>query len=279
MVLEALLDPRKAEREPWELFFLGVLYSSFALLLSFWVFKGHISIVMIALTSICSVPFVYNIIKFEAAKDIEIADEGRLLKEHGKAIAALTFLFLGFVASFLFWFCALPSASVQNAFSAQIATISEINVLPAASVVDVGRSLGNIMLNNVKILLFCFLFSFFFGAGAIFILTWNASVLAAAVGLFVRNKLLAKVASGAVAYSQFISAGLLKYLLHGIPEIMSYFVGGLAGGIVSIAAIRYDYKSKEFKKTLLDALDILAISIIILIVAGLMEVFLSPKIF
>jgi hypothetical protein len=33
-------------------------------------------------------------------------------------------------------------------------------------------------------------------------------------------------------YFSHISYGLLMYALHGIPEILAYFVAGLAGGII-----------------------------------------------
>ena len=36
---------------------------------------------------------------------------------------------------------------------------------------------------------FCVFFSFFYGAGAIFILVWNASVISAAIGSFVRSNI------------------------------------------------------------------------------------------
>jgi uncharacterized membrane protein SpoIIM required for sporulation len=234
---------------------------------------------MIALTAICSGPLVYSVIKLEATKDEELTNEKTIIKEHSKAIAAFTFLFLGFVASFLFWFCVLPSATVQNTFSAQIATITEINLIPSGSLVDIGHPLTSILLNNLKILIFCILFSFFFGAGAIFILTWNASVLATAVGLFVRNSILSDASQNFFSISQYLSVGLMKYIIHGLPEIIAYFIGGLAGGIISIAAIRHDYKTKEFKKIVLDALDILLVSVLILVVAGLIEVFITPALF
>ncbi len=278
MVLESLLDSKNAEKKPWELFFLGALYSSFALLLSFFVFKGHTSIVMISLTAICSVPLIYNTIKLEATKDSEIFDERKLIKEHSKAIMAFTLLFLGFVASFLFWFCVLPNNVVQNSFSVQISTITDINAV-TGSVTQMYQSFGTILANNAKILVFCFLFSFFFGAGAIFILTWNASVVATAIGMFVKDKVLTHAAPNVLSYSHFVSIGLMKYLIHGVPEIIAYLIGGLAGGIVSIATVMHDYKTKAFRRKLFDALDIFVISAVLLVLAAAIEVFITAKLF
>ena len=55
MVLELLMNPFKAERKPWELFFVGVVYSSVAILLSMFVFKEYVGIVMVFLTTLASV--------------------------------------------------------------------------------------------------------------------------------------------------------------------------------------------------------------------------------
>ncbi|MBI5880628.1 stage II sporulation protein M [archaeon] len=277
MVLEALLNPRKAEKKPWELFFLGLIYASFSFLMSYWVFRDYISMAMVTLTTICSVPLIYNIFTFEAEKDDLPKKEYWLIKEHGRALEAFTFLFLGFVTAFLILFILLPSNTVESAFSAQISTISQVKALtPTGNAVQSMSGFIPIVMNNLKILIFCFILSFFFGAGAVFILTWNATVVAAAIGIFVRNTLLPHISPSLATYSQAISLGVLKYLTHGIFEIAAYFVGALAGGILSIAVIRHEFGTQEFKKTVLDSLDIVALSIIILVVAALIEVFLTP---
>ncbi|MBN1543870.1 stage II sporulation protein M [Candidatus Woesearchaeota archaeon] len=278
MVLEALLNPKKAERKPWELFFIGLVYASFSFLLSWWVFKEYISIIMVTLTAICSVPLLYNIIKLEEQKDENLPKkEYWLIKEHGKAVSAFTFLFMGFVAAFLVLFIILPSPTAHDVFSAQLNTISQLkSSSPTGSFLTTLPNIVPILTNNLKILIFCFLLSFFFGAGAIFVLTWNASVVAVAVGIFVRNNLLSHLSPSVAVYSQFISLGVVKYLTHGIFEIVAYFIGALAGGIISIAIIRHDFGTPAFKKTLLDSLDIMALSIIIIFVAAIIEVFLTP---
>ncbi len=279
MVLESLLNPKKAEKEPWELFFLGIVYAAFAFLLSYWVFKEYVSIVMVTLTAICAVPLVYNTILVEARKDDTPQKESWLIKEHSKAVSAFTFLFLGFVTAFLLFFVLLPTNTVQDVFSIQINTISSISSgSPTGNFMASFKSVGGIMLNNLKILIFCFLLSFFFGAGSIFILTWNASVVAAAIGIFIRNSIMSHLGPNIATYSHIISLGVLKYLTHGVLEIVAYFVGALAGGILSIAVIRHDFNSDRFKTSLLDSTDIITISVIVLFLAAMVEVFVTPLI-
>ena len=278
MVLESLINPKKLEKKPWEMFFLGIVYASFSFLLSWWVFKEYVSIVMVTLTAICSVPLIHNTILVEARKTDSSQKELWLIKEHGKAVSAFTFLFLGFTVAFLIFFTILPADTVQNVFKIQIDTISQITTSPTGQFISTFGNIGAILLNNLKILIFCFLLSFFFGSGSIFILTWNASVVAAAIGIFIRNNIMSQLGPNIATYSHIISMGVLKYMTHGIIEIVAYFVGALAGGIISIAVIRHDFKSDRFKKSLLDSTDIIVISIVLLFVAALIEVFVTPLI-
>ena len=100
----------------------------------------------------------------------------------------MMFLFLGFVVAFVLWYCVLPASLVESSFRYQTDTIQRIN----SQIVGAHSSLGTFMyifMNNIKVMIFCVLFSFLFGAGAIFILTWNASVIAAAIGNFIRTNL------------------------------------------------------------------------------------------
>jgi uncharacterized membrane protein SpoIIM required for sporulation len=235
---------------------------------------------MVALTAICSVPLFYSIIVFEADKDDTPQTEYGLMKEHSKAISAFTFLFVGFVTAFLIWFIVLPNTTVQEVFNVQLNTISQVmsSTTPTGNAIFTVGTVGLILMNNLKILLFCFILSFFFGAGAIFILTWNASVVATAIGMFAKNSILSYISPGFALYSQAVSMGFLKYMTHGVIEIIAYFVGALAGGIISTAVIKHNYRTPEFRKTLLDSLDIMTVSIIILFVAAVVEVFVTPYI-
>jgi uncharacterized membrane protein SpoIIM required for sporulation len=126
------------------------------------------------------------------------------------------------------------------------------------------------------------LFSFLYGAGAIFILMWNASVVGTAIGNFIRTEVAAlanQVASSLGAYFSVVSIGLFKYVIHGFPEILAYFIAALAGGIISIAIINHDFSTRKFEHIILDSADLLMLSIFVLFVAAVLEVFVTPAIF
>ena len=72
---------------------------------------------------------------------------------------------------------------------------------------------------------------------------------------------------------------MLKYSLHGLLEILAYFVGGLAGGIISVAVIRHNFGTRKFERILWDASDLIIISVVVLVVAAILEVWVTPMVF
>ena len=68
-------------------------------------------------------------------------------------------------------------------------------------------------------------------------------------------------------------------MIHGIPEIAAYFIGALAGGIVSVAVIKHDVHSEKFWTILQDSLNLVILAVIILFFASLIEVFITPAVF
>ena len=127
------------------------------------------------------------------------------------------------------------------------------------------------MINNMRVLVFSFVLSFLFGAGAIFVLTWNSSVISVAIGeLLIKNLSIQKL----TIFAAMISFG--RYLVHGIPELIAYLVAMVAGLFISLGVIRYDLNSREFRRLLIASIDLVILSLIILIFAAVIEVSISP---
>ncbi len=282
MVFENIIGPESAKKSPTKLFFIGIFFAIIAVIFSLWIFKQQASLIMVFLVVIMSLPLVYFTFNQEEEEDWIIPTEGGIMREHTKAIKFLMYLFLGFTVGFSLVYIFLPEVLVQNLFSSQLETISRINNNVS------GNSISNstffiILINNIKVMFFCLLFAFFFGAGAIFILAWNASVISAAIGTYFRNGL-AEYAhilgwnKGAI-YLQLFVGGLLRYLLHGIFEIAAYFFAGLAGGIISIALINYGIKNKGLKKITIDVSMLMSVAVGLLIIGAVVEVFVTPLLF
>ena len=80
-------------------------------------------------------------------------------------------------------------------------------------------------------------------------------------------------------YFHVVSLGLLKYSVHGVPEIVSYFYGGLAGGILSVALIRKHFKTDKFSAVMKDFSELVLIAVAFLVAAAFLEVYVTPVLF
>ncbi|MBW3003634.1 stage II sporulation protein M [Candidatus Woesearchaeota archaeon] len=275
MVLESIINPFKAQRRPWIMLLVGLLYSSVAVFLALWIFRDNADLVMVFFTVMACMPFFYFTVKNEEQKSSKFKSESSILKSHSTAISSLIYLFIGIVLSFSFWYVIFPPALTQAAFAIQTKTILSINNQISGAFSQPFNTFIRIFFNNMKVLTFCILFAFIFGLGAVFILTWNASVIAVAIGNFIKSHLTTHQG----AYLQAVSLGLTRYFLHGIPEIAAYFIGGLAGGVISVAVIRHSIGTRRFEKTLLDSSGLILLAILVLVIAALMEVYLTPLLF
>ena len=142
----------------------------------------------------------------------------------------------------------------------------------------IGNSFRKIFLNNIRILGLCVLFSFIFGSGAIFILTWNASVLGVAVGNAIRLGVAG--GGGAATYFGAVSFALIRYMMHGIPEIAAYFLGGLAGAVIGFTILEYKIGlgklSDKLGGSLKDAVSLVLLGVVLLLIAALIEILIAP---
>lgn len=285
-MLEMIINPQSAERTPWKLFFVGLVYSSLSILLVQWFFSQDIvlskfsGMIVVTFCVMFSLPFMYRVIRQEEEEDESIEGFLGVWKIHKEAIYSFMWLFLGFVIAFSFWNSILQNDLLLNA---QIETYCMINspgsmedcvsrysfeqlISPTGAATKEMRFLS-ILENNVYVMIFTLVFSLIFGAGAIFVLAWNASVIAAAVGIFTKHNLSS------------LPIGITRYMIHGIPEIAAYFITALAGGIFGVGIIRKGLRDKRFFHVVENVVVLLFIALVILIVAGLIEVYLTPVLF
>ncbi|MFT4297691.1 MAG: stage II sporulation protein M [Candidatus Woesearchaeota archaeon] len=283
MVFESILTPQIAEKKPWIVFFLGLIFSSVAVVLSNYIFPSDPSLSIVFLTTLFFIPLFYFTMIYEEEKDLdENVTETTLLKQHSKAVVFFSFLFLGMTLGFMFWSISSPVTSYFNVnpeltFRVQANTIAEINPGTGKVIASMGFFM-DILVNNLFVLIFCVLFSLVYGAGAIFILTWNASVIGLALGRYFLRIAAASTGAAGIVYFRAATCSFTRYLIHGIPEIAGYFVAGLAGGIISVAIIRHDIGTDKFEKILIDATILLIIAVGIIIISALIEVFITPLI-
>ena len=286
-MLGAIINPKATERRPLKMFFVGLVYASLSLILVKWFFSPDAvlskfsGMIVVTFCVMFSLPFMYFMIRQEEEEDEHAEGFLDVWKMHSDAIFAFMWLFLGFIVAFSFWHIAIGDT---NLFNAQLETYCMIN--SPGSIEDCvqryeftqksGVTTGavtkemrflSILENNVFVMIFTLLFSLIFGAGAIFVLAWNASVIGAAIGIFTQYNIAE------------IPFGLMRYMIHGFPEIAAYFTTALAGGIFGVGILRNGVKNKKFLRILENTVILLFISIIILVIAAAVEVYFTPMLF
>lgn len=284
-MLESIINPKRAEKGPWKMFFIGLIYASLSILGVWWAFRNdavlsqYSGMIVVTFCVMFSLPFMYFMIKNEEEQDENVEGLWGVWKAHSDVVYGFMWLFLGFLVAFSFWYVVLQDS---NLFNAQVETYCMINSpgsiedcvasysfdqkIISGAATKTGRLLS-IIENNVYVMIFTLLFSLIFGAGAIFILAWNASVIAAAIAIF------------SSYHIKDIPLSILRYMIHGFPEIVAYFITALAGGIFGIGVIRNGVKSPKFLRVVENVVILLFLAIIVLIIAALIEVYLTPLLF
>ncbi|MDO8427832.1 MAG: stage II sporulation protein M [Candidatus Diapherotrites archaeon] len=258
MVIEELLTSHSAMRKPLYMTVFGIVLCSVALFSSYLIFPEHASILTIAFISIGATVIMHNTFIETEELDEKIRTKTAI---HPELVRMYVFFFIGLIISFSFWYAVLPeeptdvcllenqicinNVSNNTFFKEQNKTLGQIDQLRArltgqATGMVSGTSaceqdalcwFNIIFLNNLEVLVLALFFSFLYGAGAIFLIAWNASVIAVVIGQSI------------LAENHFQFIGLLP---HGIPELVSYFAAAIAGGLLSAAIVKGAIQRRSF---------------------------------
>lgn len=284
-MIESIINPKRVERGPWKMFVIGLLYASLSMLLVHWFFSGdsvlveYSGMIVIVFCVMFSLPYMFFMIRQEEKEDEMVEGFFGVWSVHKDALYAFMWLFFGFIIAFAFWNMVLHNPDLLNAQIETYCMINSphdmggcVNQYGLSSSVGTGaatsglRFLG-ILENNVYVMIFTLIFSLIFGAGAIFILAWNASVISAAIGIFASYRI-----SG-------IPIAIGRYMIHGFPEIAAYFITALAGGMFGVGVLRNGIRNRRFLRVIENVAILLFAAVLILIVAAAIEVYITPAIF
>jgi len=197
-----------------------------------------------------------NSMLFLEEKETEFEMNKSFWERHGDVISAFASMFIGMTMAMSIAYIILPEEVSQKVFNEQI---REINIIQGRF--TFGSQFLEIVVNNFSVLSLSFLLSFLIGTGAILILSWNASVLAAAIGM------VAKSLGGLHG----LPLAIMTFLPHGIFEITAYFIGAIGGGLISAAIAR---KHSKFGLIVKDAFMLFIIAILMLFIGGIIETFI-----
>ncbi|MBI4449387.1 stage II sporulation protein M [Candidatus Woesearchaeota archaeon] len=277
MVLESLVRAQTAEDHPLRMFLLGALYAFLGIVIALWVFRSHAGLVSVFFSVIFLIPLFLDTLLKEEYAEIHTQSERRLLLSHARALTYLIWIFAGMTTAYAAGYLLIPDHYINDAYGIQLSTITEFNTDLANSISGGAISVGvfnAILINNLKVLAISFLLTLISGAGVLFVISWNASVIGAALGTYVTQQ--ASAIGGPLAIAPLL--GLIRYALHAIPEAAAYFIGGISGGLLSLALVHHNTEHAPSQTLLRDTFYLLFLSCAILVLAALIEVYAVPAI-
>ena len=202
-----------------------------------------------------------------------------LWKDENNFIRIYLFLFLGIFIIYSLAAIVLPSFQVNSLFREQLemraisgdATLSG-EPLSTAAVGGATFTKGlfwAILINNFWVMLACFVISLLTGDGAVFLITWNASVWGTIFGVTARN-------AAAISGSEpFIMLGLIFLIVfpHMILESLCYILAAISGGLISKSFLTEKFGSKIFDTVMEYNVSLFVLAIIFLLLGALVETF------
>ena len=264
MVLESLFTAKTLEKKPFDMLILSMIITLVCVFISVKILPEYAGILSASLITIGLTPVFFKIFKIdeesERSRARKLSNEN-FWDRHDETIILFSLFFIGnFLAVFLITLIA-PQTFIATAFGNQISAIGAIN---GPSGAFLGSDLLSIIfLNNMRVMFFAFILSFLIGAAGLFILSWNASILAIYLGSFIREGL----------HQDFLLR-TLGIAPHAPVEIFAYFLAVIAGGILSVGVIREKYGSKTFNLVFRDALIMLLFATLALVFGAVLEVYI-----
>ena len=253
-MLESLLEAEKAEKSPWKVLFIAIAIGAVAIALAAIIGGGNESgHLVVAFACIAAAPMMVRVIHIEERADTQpwfSKSEIGLLMRHGDMFAVYAFYFIGIIIITSLFFTVFPPDVMGQVFANQVKELGAINALHGTAHAVGACGFMCLIENNLGVLGLVMLFSFMFGAGAVYIITWNASVVGVLVGTIAKQHAASGGGSLILAYLVALPYSLISIFPHGVFEIGGYFLGGLASGMLGAAMIRSDYKNRTVMKDL-----------------------------
>ena len=293
MVLEELIRPSIAKKRPISIFAVAFIISSISIWIFYHVFQTASSVLPLAFLTIGFVPFIHRLFLEETQREIEAPGWAPgFIARHFDLFVIYIFLFMGLIASYTFWFVVLPAddslcSQDPNSISCIFPTRDKVfeEQIRTYGVIDPQNPLNNptgkviafdeckntqtrsiqactifIFNNNFFVLILAIIFSFLYGAGAIFLIGWNASVIGTVIGSEI---VFDHLGSGLTR--------LVGLVPHGIFEIGGYFIGAIAGGIISVALTTKKYSHHGFEVILKDTVILIVLAVVLLVAGAIIE--------
>jgi len=265
MVLESIFPDKKIESKPLDMLVLSFIVALVSVFASFFVFPKYAGIITPLITALAMAPLIYRLFEEDEEEIDEVAEKKLVMgffSRHKSIISLFTLFFVGNLLAIFVLAVVLPEPLLQSIFEPQLSDISAVQSLSAATGDAIRPGIFEIIaFNNLKVMAFAFLLSFLFGTGAIFILSWNASIM----GIFLANY----ARQGLYHTLLLTTTGIFP---HAAVEMVAYFLAGISGGILSVGMVREKFMSVEFKLMLKDSVLLMTLSVLAVAIGAWIEV-------
>jgi len=313
MVLETLLPSNVARQKPHYMMLIAFLFAIVGMWLAYFIFPHSASILTIAFIVIAAEPLLRRTFLQEEDEEARNpGPAATFLERHFDLITMYSWFFLGLVLAFMAWYIILPGEAPERCLAGGICgefptresifSEQERQLFGIAQLRDSALpSTGNAVLpftgfavppqvqgdywgiveflfaNNTTVLLLAILFSFLFGEGALFLIAWNASIIGTVMGKISAQAMAASASHDIFSIIYSLAYGVyhgIGFIPHGIPEIGAYYIGAMAGGIISASMAKQTYRKDEFNIIAKDAAGLIVIAIVLLFVGAMIESYL-----
>jgi len=273
MALESLIRTKGLRKHPLFILFITILATIGSIIFSYLLFPEYTSVLAVAFVTIGLVPIIYRIVVVEEEEESQIEKSfTTFFARHFNIIQIYIWVFVGVILTFAFVYMVAPGDTKLVIFSEQIQAFCvisgecqsnvplSISGSASAFAFDACKNTGVSTLgscsffifeNNIGVTLLTIILSLIYGAGAIFIVVWNASILGVFFGEMI---LMANHGKG---------LGLLQGLLigHGPPELLAYIFAALSGAILSAVVAKNKLAPHEFEKVCEDVAFLILLAI------------------
>jgi uncharacterized membrane protein SpoIIM required for sporulation len=270
MVLEHLFPEDWLEKKSQYGFLLGIGYSIIAILIASILFPQDPALVAVAFTSLLILPELYKLFSIE--EKLEEREKKfsfkELFKDNKDFVKVYLFIALGIFIVYAISALLLPSFQVNDLFREQL-EMRGAGVAVGGEAVFQQPLFMDILINNLWVLVVIFFISLLTGDGAIFLITWNASMWGTIFGVTARN---AAVFSDANPLFYLLLV-LIIVLPHAFIELLSYILAAISGGVISKDVLLEKFESKRFNEVFTYNVWLFFLAILVLIVGAIIETF------
>ena len=270
MVLEHVFPEDWLVRKGMFAFILGVGYSIIGILIASILFPGDPALVAVAFTSLLLLPELYKLFSIEERKErMESKVSMKALwRDDWELIRVYLFLFLGILLVYSVGTMVMPAFETNTLFREQL----EIRLgqgFAGQAVAGVFNSdlFWSLLNNNFLVMLACFIMALLTGDGAIFLITWNASVWGTIFGFTAKT---AGEFSGQNPFWLFFIV-ILSVSVHMIIEILSYILAAISGAVISKDVLMEEFASDRFMEVFGFNLYLLLFAVVALILGAVTE--------